>query len=112
MTNADFQAMIAEFGDRICYVALNNNKRIYFGYPSTPPNNKSEQNCVVNVGDLQFKTFGASDFFGIPRKDYSFPNARVPFIPFISWVKTEFIEQVVVVNEEYVDYRISPYVLG
>ena len=55
-------------GDRICYVALNNNKRIYFGYPSTPPNNKSEQNCVVNVGDLQFKTFGASDFFGIRER--------------------------------------------
>lgn len=105
MTNAGLQAAIAEYGERICCISLNNGKRLFLNYPSTPPNNKSTQDCTIDIAQIQYKTFGDTDMFGFIHTDYSFGGVGVKFM---IWHVTEFIEQLIVMEPEFSEYRVSP----
>ena len=94
-TNATMQAMVDQFGERICAICLNNNKKLYIGYTGK---------TSVQLSDISFETIGGCDMMKVKRKDLS---SNTP-ISYVDYITTEFIENVLVMDEEYKDYRVMP----
>lgn len=105
-TNADLQAAINEFGDRIIAIGLNNGKNVIVNITK-----KIGSEFQVKASDIQFKTIGSCDVFGIPRMDL-FHKTK-----YTVWHTTEFIEYIGIADEEnYVnnqnDKFVDPYVFN
>ena len=54
MTNESLKAAIAEFGNRVVFIIMDNDRRLRFGYPESP---------LQSVDQLKYKTFNGEDFF-------------------------------------------------
>ena len=48
MTNESLKAAIAEFGNRVVFIIMDNDRRLRFGYPESP---------LQSVDQLKYKTF-------------------------------------------------------
>lgn len=90
MTNAALQAMIAEYGERIFGITLDNAHKIYLGVAAKLPYDN------VTVNDLIFKTFDGVDMFGVPHNDHTWGGHEVPFI---NWMVTACIQSVHMTTE-------------
>ena len=95
-SNASIQAMINKFGDRICAIILNNGKKLYIGYQG--------EKTSVQISNISFETMNGCDMMVVERTDISF----TPHVTFKDYITTEFIEQVIVMDEDSRDYRVNP----
>ena len=95
MTNAALQAIIAEYGERIFCITLDNNHKIMLGLQS-----RLESGNGFTVNDIQYKTFGDTDMFGFWRTDHTWNNQHIKYI---NWMVTGCI-QAVHVTEEMTTY--------
>lgn len=102
LTNAEVQQMIADYGDRICYIQFNNNYRIHIGYQSSQ---------IKSVNQIVFKTVGNTDMIGFPMvaPGKMLMDAKEPV--YYSWRLTELIETILVMEEKYKDLRVDPFIL-
>lgn len=98
LTNSDVKQIISEYGDRICFIQFNNSYKAFVGY---------KDSAIKSVDEIQFKTVGSCDMIGFPTKPIQF-GIRGQYPTFISWRLTELIEDIVVMDEEWADYRPDP----
>lgn len=94
-TNAAVKEMIDKYGHRICNMSLNNNKVLYIDYPG--------KDCV-KLEDISFDNIGGVDVMVIQHNHSAYGKT----ITFKSYITTEFIEGINVMDEDYADYRIDP----
>lgn len=97
-TNAAVQAIFKKYGDRVCYIGLNNGKAIFVGY------NVKEG---VKIKDISFETINGVDIMKISHKS----SKQDPYYEWENFITTEFIESIEIMKEDYVDYRIDPLLL-
>lgn len=97
-TNAAVQATFNKYGDRICFIGLNNGKRIFIGY------NTKES---VKLKDISFETISGVDVIKITHRS----SKQDTYIEWENFITTEFIESIEIMKEDYVDYRIDPFLL-
>lgn len=100
MTNESLKAAIKEFGNRIVFIIMDNDRRIRFGYPEAP---------LQSVDQIQYKTFGGEDFFGYSQPN-PYPADRVKGVTYTVWHRTDSIQQIATMDEGFDAYRIDPYV--
>lgn len=98
-TNAAVQQMFTDYPDRICFIGLNNGKRIFIGY------NTAES---VQPEDISFDTIGGVDVMKITHRS----SKQTEYIEWENFITTEFIESIEVMKEEYKNYRIDPFILN
>lgn len=98
-TNAALQAAFNKFGERICYIALNNGKRIFIGY------NVKES---VRLKDITLESIGGVDVMKIHHRS----SKQSEYYEWDNYMTTEFIESVEVMGEDYEDLRIDPFLLN
>lgn len=95
-TNASMMEMFQRYGDRICAIGLNNGKRLLIGY-------RGENSTQLR--DISFETIDGVDLMVVKKVDIS--SGRK--LHFKDYITTEFIEYVLVMDEEDADYRIDPF---
>lgn len=100
MTNESLKAAIKEFGNRMVFIIMDNDRRIRFGYPEAP---------LQNVDQIQYKTFGGEDFFGYSQPS-PYPADRAKGVTYTVWHRTDSIQQIAAMDEGFDAYRIDPYV--
>lgn len=100
MTNESLKAAINEFGNRMVFIIMDNDRRIRFGYPESP---------LQNVDQIQYKTFGGEDFFGYSQPS-PYPVDRAKGVTYTVWHRTDSIQQIATMDEGFDAYRIDPYV--
>ncbi len=98
-TNAAVKATFDKYGERVCFIGLNNGKRIFIGY------NVEEG---VKLKDISFETIGGVDVMKISHRS----SKQQPYIEWENFITTEFIESIEIMKEEYADYRIDPLILN
>lgn len=99
MNNEALQAFIAEYGDRIFHISLDDGHKIFFGAPHSDGN-------VIYATKLQFKTIGGVDYFGISRIDNTWGNNKVPYT---TWAVTSYIQFISVVDPDPETGEITEY---
>ena len=97
MTNAGMQELINKYGKRICSISLNNNKVLLLDYKSGS----------AKVSDITFETVGGCDMMIVKRVE----NTHGVELHFTDYIVTEFIENVIIMDEGYEDYRVDPLIL-
>ena len=102
MTNEALQALIDEFGDRICILIFDNGCRVYIGYDSSP---------LKSVNDLELKTIGGIDMVGIV-KNLSNPKLSRQGAKCMHWHPTVSLQNVIVIDEGFEKYRVDPMDFG
>lgn len=100
MTNASLQAALAELGNRLCFIIMDNDRKLRLGYPESP---------LQSVDQFQYRTWGGEDFFGYSQPS-SYPDARMRNVSYTVWHRTESIQQIAAMDENCPDYRIDPFV--
>ena len=90
MTNDALKALIAEYGERVFAITLDNNHKIFFGVAARLPYD------ATTVESIQYKTYSGVDMFGIPHVDRTWEGHEVPYI---NWLVTGCIQAVHVTNE-------------
>lgn len=91
MTNKALQAMIAEFGEKIFCIILDNNHKIFFGVAARLPYED------LTVTHIVYKTYDGVDMFGVPHTDHTWEGK---VIPYTNWFPTSCIQGVAVTNAE------------
>lgn len=94
-TNAALQKVINDKGKRINSIALNNGKYIFFGYNS--PNSAS-------IEDIRLETHDGVDVIVIPHEGYQYDKK----VKWESWVTTEFIEGIDILDSGFENQRLYP----
>lgn len=102
MNNQALQAMIDEFGERICIIVFDNESKVYIGYDSS---------TMKSVNDLKLRSIGGVDMVGIP-KESSNPKLRREGVTSTSWHPTECIQCVCTLDEGFELYRLDPMEIG
>lgn len=102
MDNESLQAMIDEFGDRICYIMFQDRFMLFIGYKSSP---------LKHASDLQLRTFNGIDMVGVPKPAMN-PADREKGVAGVHWHRTGAIDMVGVMDEGCEKYRLDPYELG
>ena len=97
MTNAALQAFIAEFGNKIFVIVLDNNHKVFIGSPLQTYDNK----LTTTIDQLKFKTYGDVDMFGISRVDHTWEGRDVPFT---NWMVTACIQSIAVTDGDDLTY--------
>lgn len=127
MTNATLKALVSEFGNRLAIMMLNNSDRIYFGYPSNNVKTDKDGNVIymknadgeflrdtngkkipemvpsLQVTDIQYHTFGDTEFFSVP-----YTGAHCPGISMRIYHTTALLENVIAMDKGFEDYRPDP----
>ena len=99
MTNSGLRAFIDEYGDRICALLMNNNNKIYIGYPSVP---------IKSGKDIELRTFGDTDMFRIPLEP-SDPKLQRKGVQFDAWHVTEQVQFIIIGDENHNQYLYDPF---
>lgn len=102
MDNKVLQAMIDEFGERICIIVFDNESKVYIGY---------ESSTLKSVHDLKLKTIAGVDMVGIPKVS-SNPRLQRAGVTSTSWHPTECIQCISTLDEGFEKYRIDPMEIG
>lgn len=97
-TNAGVKQMFDTYGDRICYISLNNGKGMFIGY---------RMQDGVQLKDIRLETIGGNDVMIVKHRS----NKQQPYIEWEDFITTEFIENIEVMGEAYKDYRVDPLLL-
>lgn len=93
MNNTALTAFIAEFGNRMFCINLDNTRFIYVGY-----------NGGVKLDDISLETIGGIDFIAVSRKDKS---SGVE-IPYKIYHVTDSVQWIGVVEEGFEEFGIDP----
>lgn len=96
MTNATLQKMIADFGDRIFAINLDNTRLILVGY-----------NSSTQLSDISFETISGTEFLVIHKTT----NTHGKELKHKIYHVTDTVQWVGVMDEEYKDYRIDPLII-
>lgn len=96
MTNAGMQELFNKYGNRICSISLNNNKVLLLDYKGS-----------AKIDDITFETIGGCDMMIVKRVDITHGKE----LKFTDHIVTEFIENVIIMDEGYEDYRVDPLIL-
>lgn len=99
MTNKALQALIDEYGDRICIIVFDNDNKIFLGYKSSP---------LQHATDLKLETKGDVDFVGVPVIPRDPKLSRLG-VTGIAWHPTDCIQAVFTISEEHESYRLDPF---
>lgn len=100
MTNASLQAALAELGNRVCLIIMDNDRKLRLGYPEGP---------LQDVNQIQYKTWGGEDFFGYSQLS-SYPDARRRNVTYTVWHRTDSIQQIAAMDEGFPNDRIDPFI--
>lgn len=100
MTNASLKAALAELGNRICFIVMDNDRKLRLGYPEGP---------LQDVSQIQYKTWGGEDFFGYSQQS-SYVDARMKNITYTVWHRTDAVQQIAAMDEGSDVYRIDPFI--
>jgi hypothetical protein len=92
MNNESLKAIIAELGSKIFLIQMDDGHKVWIGTPNSDGNTNT-------IEDIQFKTFGNVDMFGVRHVDHSWGNE----IPYWHWMVTSYV-QFVVATEELSDH--------
>lgn len=99
MTNSELQAMIAELGDKIFLILMNNGRKVLLGVSGENLQRQKTLNqpltIPVSTGDIVYKTVGESDFFGVPHVCRNWGKE----VKYMVWWKTGFIEAILATDE-------------
>lgn len=90
MTNEALKAFIDEMGDRIFLIATDNGHKYFFGAPHG-------DDAVVYATQIQYKTVGGVDMFGVSRIDTNWGGIKVPVT---TWAVTSYIQFIGVVDPD------------
>lgn len=93
MTNAALQAFIDEFGARMIVIVIDNNHKIMFGVSAMGDN-------ALFYTDIQYKTVGGVDMFGVTRTDTTWEGKSVTFT---NWYVTACIQMISTTETDGVD---------
>jgi hypothetical protein len=96
MSNAGMQELFNTYGNRICSISLNNNKVLLLNYKGS-----------ARIEDITFETIGGCDMMAVKRISSSHGKE----LKFTDYIVTEFIENVVIMDEDFEDYRVDPLIL-
>lgn len=95
MDNVSLQAIIDEYGDRLCAIQLDNTHTIWIGY-------RSENS--VSLNQIELTTKGNADVFIVHYK--RFMGDRV--IEYSTLFPTECIQGIVTMDDGYEKWRVDP----
>ena len=98
MSNSDLKQMIDTFGKRICGISLNNGKMVLIDYRGVGS---------TKLEDISFEKVGGCDMMVINKTDIS--SGR--HLHYKNYIVTEFIESVIVMDEDSENYRVDPMLL-
>ena len=98
MSNSDVKQMIDTFGKRICGISLNNGKMLFLDYRGVGS---------TKLEEISFETIGGCDMMVISKTDIS--HGR--HIHYKNYIVTEFIESVIVMDEDSENERVDPMLL-
>lgn len=101
MTNEDLKKVIADLGDRLCVIFMDNNHRLIFGY-------KKGKDCWSHES-IQFKTWGGVDFFGCSQNS-GLTEDNKNGVSYTVWHRTDCIQAIGSMDEGFGDYRIDPFI--
>ena len=96
------EAFFNKFGARISCIIMDNNNKIFIGYPSS---------TVNTVDDLSIETIGGIDLLAVP-KDPSDPKARADGVQFTIYHPLDCIQAIVVSDEDHPNNLVDPFDLG
>lgn len=100
MTNASLQAVFAELGNRVCFIIMDNDRKIRLGYPEGP---------LQSVDQIQYKTWGGEDFFGYSQHS-TYADARMRNVTYTVWHRTDCIQQIAAMDDNFPNDRIDPFI--
>lgn len=98
MNNAAMQEMFTTYGKRICAISLNNNKLLLIDYKGSK---------TAKFEDISFVTVGGVDMMAIKRTDISSGKD----VHYTNYIVTEFVESVMIMDEDSEQYRIDPLII-
>ena len=97
-TNKGVKKLFDECGHRVCAISLNNGKTLLIDY-NGPYSVKKE--------DISFDNIDGCDVMVIKHTDISSGKE----VKYTSYITTEFIEGIDVMDPEFEDYRIDPLII-
>lgn len=95
MTNQVLQAIIDEYGERICAIFIDNEHKLLFNYPNTP-----------KITDIELVNIGGVDMYKVP---YEGKSQRPP-VKFSGLYLTSCIQQFIIIDEKDINYRVDPMI--
>lgn len=102
MTNDALKAFLAEFGERLCVITLDNNAKIYVEYQA------GNGTSSVKVSDIELRTIGGIDMFAVPSWPMN-PKEQAMGIKHQVWHPTFTIQALVLIDEAHKHLRVDPY---
>lgn len=99
-TNADLKKVFDQYKEAICHIGLNNGKSIFFNFPGRPDG--------VKVSDVTFETIGQTEVMKIAHQN----TKQTPHYKFFSYVTTDLVESVEIMEKGYEKYRIDAWMLN
>lgn len=90
MTNAALKALVAEMGDRIFAICLDNGHKVFCGI-----NARNEDN-IVYASQLEYKTVEGVDMFGVKHVDHTWGSDAIEYHV---WFVTSFIQFIYATDE-------------
>lgn len=90
MTNEALKAFIDEMGDRCFLLCTDNGHKFFFGAPHG-------QEAAIYASQIQYKTVGGVDMFGVSRVDRTWQGIGVPYT---TWAVTSYIQFICVVDPD------------
>ena len=98
LRNADLESFFNQNKGKICSISLNNGKNLLIDYPGVGN---------VSSDDISFVKIGSCDMMKIKHTNYSYGKE----MKFTSYITTEFIEGINVMDDGYEQFRLDPLTL-
>lgn len=99
MNNAALTAIIAEYGEAMCYLILDNNRRIALDYDSA---------SSAKLTELEFEVHGGVDFIKVKRRHSKDGGEYI----FHNLITTDSVRGVIIMGEGFEQYRVDPYIIA
>lgn len=93
MNNASLKAFLTEYGEKTFCITVDNGHKIFINAPTSDGN-------IVHAQNIEMKTFGDTDMFGIHRVDRTWGFNGTPYM---TWFVTACIQSISATDELSVD---------
>lgn len=101
MNNEHLKAAVAELGNRLSVIYMDNNHKLFFGY-------RNGDDCW-SASDIRYKTWNGEDFFGCSQKS-GLTQDRDNGVTYTVWHRTDCIQAIAAMDEGYEDYRMDAFI--
>lgn len=98
MTNTGLKALFTKYGNRVYLIQLDNERRIFIGYPN-------QDNSPQSHTDFIYDAFDGTDFFGFKHKVPGCYDDKNVQLEVVDWYPTDQIQYVGVMESDFEDYR-------